>query len=590
MVDARDAKMLRLLVVDNEPEVHNLVRNEVARSPHAEKIILYEASDESEAVDMFRRHYVDLILLDIYLTEHEPSGFEVLQTLGGLGCSADVVLMTKHNSARNANRLIQFSSRFSRPRVINFLKKQGELEEVLSPLLVKLEKEFDASAVEVSGLDFATQLIQARKDRYPRGNHSLRESEEEIAVETERICRDLFGKVEGKRRSTGTFVELNRLDRRGLSAAVTLRPTIRLGMEGIPSQSPGYDCVLKLGPVADVREEVSRYQEYVRYGVQLEQRVELLASAFQDAIGGVVYSFAGGVYGQDLASLDELLREDEELSSQVIRNLFDAVHWYSVAATNRKSIFSYMESSYKIGPIASVDANVASLRKVSEKYPADVRFRAGADSAESTFQVTDSPRLTFPGEQFLGAGWALRQYPWCLIHGDMHGGNVMAELTGESDEPRSRSIDRVCLIDYRNAGPGPRCIDAVALEASIRIADAEQIAADLGTTGASSLVGPDLVRAMQTAARRTEAERQLFLHLWGTRGSKPDAKWANLSAAVVSGLQKSFPVEKVTQDEYLATALLYTIRQLAYSMDPVTRVRVGAWLSALYSLLRANEK
>jgi Ser/Thr protein kinase RdoA (MazF antagonist) len=35
---------------------------------------------------------------------------------------------------------------------------------------------------------------------------------------------------------------------------------------------------------------------------------------------------------------------------------------------------------------------------------------------------------------------------------------------------------RVCLIDFGNAGRGPRLLDFVSLEASVRLADAEAIA------------------------------------------------------------------------------------------------------------------
>ena len=42
----------------------------------------------------------------------------------------------------------------------------------------------------------------------------------------------------------------------------------------------------------------------------------------------------------------------------------------------------------------------------------------------------------------------------------------------------------------------------------------------------------------------------------------------------------------VTFEEYLQTAILYAIRQLNYSLQPVQRVRLNAWLSVLYSLFR----
>jgi hypothetical protein len=345
------------------------------------------------------------------------------------------------------------------------------------------------------------------------------------------------------------------------------------------------------GPIEDVREELARYREYVRYGVKLEQRVELLGSAFRDAIGGIVYSFAGGVFGQALVSLDELLRQNSDLSSRVVENLFAAGRWYSVSA-GRKPVARYMESPYRVNLGESIKRNLASLRKMHRKHR-EVSVDAGEHGADSSFRIGEGPQLKIPGNEFLGEGWRVDPHPWCLVHGDMHGGNVMAELSdtirgGNLDisAKGSTSVRRVCLIDYRNSGPGPRCIDATALESSVRMADAETIASQFGPHGASFLEGQALLGAMTVASRRVDTERQVYQHLWGQRDRAPEDDWAIMAGNVVRGLFKRFEEQPVSLEEYLQTAMLYAIRQLGYPMDGVSRVRINTWLAAQYILFR----
>jgi CheY-like chemotaxis protein len=585
--DASAANRFRILVADNEPQVCSFVTQTISRWTDAGKVELFNATTEVEALDAFRDHFIDLILLDLHFSDGDLGGYTILQTLEELGCTANVIVMTHINLGRDTDRLIQSISRLRHAQVIDYVKKD-QLESLLPGIIAELIADFDAKFVDLDNLDFAVQLISARRDRY--SDSSLRASNEEVRVELERLCRDLFGSVEGSQRSTKVSVDLRRLDRRGLSAAVTLKPNVRLGIEDVSAESPGYDCVLKVGPVADIREELARYQEYVRYGVQLDQRVELLAATFRDSIGGIVYSFAGGVYNQALVSLDELLRQNRLLSSQVVKNLFSSVHWYSVSARPRP-IRGYIDTSYKLDLAKSIDRNLASLRKIERKYP-DVDLEIGAHGADSALQISGASQLTLPGERFLGEGWSLVSHPWCLVHGDMHGGNVMVEL---SNRPASGALDlgervtehvrRVCLIDYRNSGPGPRCIDATALESSIRIADAEAVVSRFGAEQAASLKGSDVLEAMRLAARRVDAERQLYQYLWGQRGQGPSAEWAGLAADVVGGLLTSFHGQ-VAQEEYLQTAMLYAIRQLAYPLDNVGRLRICAWIASHYALLR----
>lgn len=573
---------MRVMVVDNEPEPHLFVKDVLSDLVSQGRIELLHAGSEEEAINQHRASYLDLILLDLHFQDGELGGYEIIRKLEELGSSAEIIMMTHRQLGKDAEKVIRLSSRSERPHVIDFIKKT-ELERIHT-IIGDLLVEYEAGLVKLANLDFATDLVASRRDRYPKtGTGQLRLDRDEVAVELRRLCDDLFGQVEGSHRSTQVFVELRPLERRGLSAAVTLKPVVRLSFSDVALESSGYDCVLKLGPVDDIQAEVARYQEYVRYGVQLEQRVELLAHSVRDALAGIVYSFAGGVYGDDLVSLDELLRYQEPaLALEVIGNLFGTSHWYNVRATPKR-IRHYLDSVYETDLVDALSRNNRSWENIARKNRDLVKVSVDLPGGDSLIQITDAPRLALPGEIFFGEGWSLLPQPRCLVHGDMHGGNVMAELGGSGSAP---SLNRVCLIDYRNAGPGPRCIDAVALESSIRIADAESIARAFGVDGVSSLNNDDLQKAVKVAANRSTIERQLFEYLWHGKKQISGDGWITLSTAVVRGAQETFRSEPIDWEEYAQTVIYYASRQLGYHLDPVVRARISGWLSAVYTDFR----
>jgi hypothetical protein len=143
-------------------------------------------------------------------------------------------------------------------------------------------------------------------------------------------------------------------------------------------------------------------------------------------------------------------------------------------------------------------------------------------------------------------------------------------------------LKRVCLIDYRNSGFGPRCVDAVALESTIRLADSEATCRAVKEMGESYMPPRARTSAAAAMARRRPEELQLYRFAFGESPDKPEEPWALLALEVLLGVRKCFP--DVTLKEYLATAILYAIRNLGYDVLPVARVRLCTWLSALTEL------
>jgi hypothetical protein len=118
------------------------------------------------------------------------------------------------------------------------------------------------------------------------------------------------------------------------------------------------------------------------------------------------------------------------------------------------------------------------------------------------------------------------------------------------------------------------------------VAHAERIAQEVAGVSAKELKGPELVEAMAAAARTVDTERQFYVTTLESRGRRPSHQWCEVADAIVRGIRGSFPDEPVTIEEYLQTAVLYSMRQLSYPFEPLVRVRLCTWLAALYSLGR----
>jgi hypothetical protein len=164
----------------------------------------------------------------------------------------------------------------------------------------------------------------------------------------------------------------------------------------------------------------------------------------------------------------------------------------------------------------------------------------------------------------------------------MHGGNVMLECSPSStDGATAREYFRTCLIDFRNSGPGPRCIDAISLESSIRLAHAAVMSSriDLGDRAPSSQVQGEIADEM---ARQFDEEKSLYRSIFLGEGTVPSSNWAQLCATVLDGLKTCFG--EIPMREYLAASVRYTLRGLGFRLDPIARLRMTAWLAAQYSL------
>lgn len=569
----------RVLIVDDEPDNFEEAVEQLDDLLERGDLSMSHARSASEAQRQISEKFFDLILLDVFGERQRPMGQEVLALLSRLKMPIDVVLMTHIDGGSTLEDLPSIIARSHTPRIVDFIDKRRApllFMDVVGPRA----DQHSRNPVEILGLDFAAELLLRRRRRY-RGSAyvgvELRNDADEVRVELDRLCRHLFGGLLSVERTTPATIRLSPLDRRGLSSSVVVRATVSLGMNVEAAPPAGFECVVKIGPRAEIEAEVRRYEEYVRFGVRLEERVELLQYADGGSLAGIVYSLAGGSFGE-LMSLDEALLSDPSLATMALEALFRSRNWYSVKVASQPPR-QFFGSEYRVDYVKAAARSAELVRAVAEEH----KFECGtvADGAVSV-RIPGAADLLLPSPNLLGSGTFIRSRPWSLVHGDMHGGNVMIE----ADPAATGGLRRVSLIDYRYSGPGPRCLDAAALECAVRLADAEQ----LTRSGSMALSDGRVTDVLAEAANRVVDERRLADSFPSHGGSDSEPAWVAHSRTIRRGVTHVFDEPAVTSDEYLSTCLLYGLRQLRYEMPQVARIRIIAWVSAMATTLELSRR
>jgi CheY-like chemotaxis protein len=565
-----------VLVVDDEEPILVEAQRQLERLSYVEPLCV---GTQDAALAALNERYVDAAIVDIGL-DKEAGGYEVLRGLGLRAPHACALIATKYTDIEHTRQLMTLVGTTS-PIITRIIEKRNPPPNWMGSWVAEHSLPWRERGVVVDNLDLAVGLLMKRKRRIP----SLRANDLECAFEVDRLCRELFGRVTGVAENSHIEVRLSPIDRQGLSAAITVEAEVNLGRDAAGHPVRGSRCVLKLGGKEDIRGEVERYHRFVKHGVRLTERVELLGHASDGALGAICYSFAGGLFGRTLRSLDELLHEPDghAVARATLQRLFDVNKrsWYGVAC-EAVSPMQYLRESYGTDFDRCYRTLNDSGQKIANRVSgvAHASFKRADESTDAELLI-DGVKLVVPRLNRLGDADLISATEACLVHGDMHGGNVMVELDDHDDTPGG-TLRRVCLIDYRNAGPGPRCIDAVALEASARLADVHQIVRrEVGESGTDQLDDASFARAARACAARVEGERQILSMCWD-RDEHPNdggARWATLAADLVHLTRRNFP--DLRPGEYQGVALLSALRHLGYAIGALGRVRIMAWITAL---------
>jgi len=538
--------------------------DQLGKPEFATNVVLRTANNAESAKVLIDEEFFDLALIDLRLgPNNSESGRSVIEHILLTAPSCETVVMSAFVD-REESAVLNLVSPLAEVRIPVFRKTAGE--EMFAPLVRQRLARWHRRVMRVEGIEtLVGELVSG--DRAKRLRLGRRSSRAAVTEEVSRLFFSLFGgrlPGIGESREVGLRIESVH---RGLSASLAVEVLPLLGRSHNGDDVLGNRCIVKIGRLAEVRAEAAKFNEFVRYGVPSESRVELFDFAGGDKLGAVCYSFAGGASGQ-VTSLEDKIRGEAELIESptavdtvvsCITSLFsvDTRQWYQVNG-RASSCGSFFESTL-------------SARLLGRAEDRDSRLESAAHEAGGTFDHRtgrmnlDDLILKFPTRALLGNGELQREFPTCLVHGDMHAGNIMLDEAG-----------RVRLIDFAQAGPGPRPIDAAVLSGSIRIWDMH------------SGPGLDAPAAFRSWLAARVAREKALRQTPGASTSARVQRWEGCVRELERLLKLNF--QDITDDEISICMLLQATRLLTLSVpDPRFYLRIGAWLTPLVEWLERKE-
>ncbi len=579
-------ELFQVLLVENEEDMRNAGLGHIGAEYDVHPIA---ASSQAEAEELIDRHYFDAAVIDIELKTGDAGGLEVVRKLIETCPTTRIVVGTQHHDEARVGPLLALTSE---PQLIEILYKDQAPEGWQRSCV---EEEIQAWRKARIAFEGAEEIIKTLREseRVPR----LRSDEQEAHRELDRLLRALFFTLAPIDKGSQATVHFQAMRSTGLSSAAVFEAEPHLGLEDQDMPVPGVECVVKIGAREEIEEEAKRYDNFVRFGAHLYQRVELLSAAFEHSLGAICYSLVGA-RDASVVALDDALRdpEREPMMKRALKGLFSAENrsWYSVRVA-KQAVTPFFRAAYSETMVEDGYKHLdESLNTLSNRCKSIEAYRPAMPGEDGSLRIGGT-KLLIPRSDLFGQQAFTASGPACLIHGDMHGGNVLIELTpkdsgGSSDNGANHS-ERVCLIDYRYSGPGPRCVDFAALETSVRYADADAILAAT-CADVESPTERELDGALKVAARRHDPEIGLGMTLWDRtmgrrRASSRNIDWQVAPSSIHYWAQENFG--DLTMEEYLATTIAAAIRQMSYDLEEVRRIRLLTWMSAQYQLLTKSE-
>jgi CheY-like chemotaxis protein len=333
-------KAYRVLLVEDVERVAEDYRRQLGRFYDVTAVV---ATSQTAALEALAGRYFDLAVVDIEL-DVPAGGYEVLRAIASTSPSMKVIVATRYVDSAHIKNLLGLTGGSSVD--IRAVVDKGEAP--VGWLADRVEQQlgpFRESAIKLDGLELFVEPFGER-ERIKR-IADLR-GPDEVALELDRIFRRMFGLVKIPGHAPAAEVRFSAITREGLSAAVTLEAQVQLGLDASGAPVPGNRCVVKVGAREEIAEEARRYDQFVKFGVRLAHRVELLSHVAGDALAAICYSFAGGVFGTDVVTLDELLHYDDDgLALATLEQLFDpgAKEWYGIDA-GRLPVAPFFRDTY----------------------------------------------------------------------------------------------------------------------------------------------------------------------------------------------------------------------------------------------------
>jgi CheY-like chemotaxis protein len=548
---------LRVLVCDDDEMWKRIAEEQL--EPFGDHVEVEFFTDPDQASLAVRSRHYDAAFIDIYFPvgpgiDQDPKGIDLSRTLASMAPSCKQVLMTRF-AARGFSQIFEYVWSFdgASPAVVN---KSAQRVEYFYDFV---EKNFSRRLQRVWSMPDVSKIAESLIDG-TRRRGTYRRSEVELEREIRNLLFDLFDEaasIELASRPPALQIERHHF---GQSGSIVLETRIHYGQDETDSPVLGTRCVVKIGSLKSTKQEEKRYRELVRMGVPVEFRVELLQTAYGDDLGAICYSFAGGE-SEEIESFDELLvaeAADQQASptdvlmprsTRVLSELFD---------TQRRSWHAIVGKSEAIADFYSDEFGTDFLERIRQMANFVRKQEQGRFNGESGEWSLKGFKMFLPTRDDPGVGAWRKRSPTCLVHGDLHGGNVLVNSRGT-----------VNMIDFANVSLGPRFVDSTALAATVRL----RLISEFPASEISRIY-----KAEQALIRERTSEKSIALltstyHWFGLART--------LNQLALKNAARRHEDQEI-QKELIMTQLCYSISIFGLPwLNDAQRMRLVVWSAAL---------
>jgi thiamine kinase-like enzyme/CheY-like chemotaxis protein len=546
----------RVLVVDNDEYVQRKAVAELAELDPA--IEVRPALTVDEAAELAGAEFFHLAFVDLHLGRQR--GTAAMRHLNVVSPACQIFVMTRHLKEYAGEVLALLSPAFSFAGLVD--KVSGEAD-WFKPFVEPVFQLWRQRQLDVAGVEDIVDDILARAPRMNQhldaaglGPAQVRRDRQALADEISWILTGLFGAIGEPVSGSRSLLTLRRM-RRGFSSSVVVEALPSLRFVSLGDAVEGNRCVVKIGARPEIRKEARRYEQIVKFGLAMEHRVELLGFVEGDALAGVCYSFAGG-NAVGLNTLDDLLVvENSEVWRKVLREVFakDSSNWYSV-----QSEIGSLRKHF----ISELDIRLEQCFDLFEEWIDNLARQDVVRRNRQRLKIGQDVVIALPDKAMLAAPGLTSRIRACLVHGDLHGGNIVVD-----------DLDKAYFIDFRNAGVGPRLIDFAALQATARFAHVEAFR----PKGGWGRFDPSIAEAIAATIRREEKVV--------VAGPANGERWVSVVAELEAARRENFPDSDLAEALWTNFAYCLSMYRLVH-MEWYRKLRLLTWLGALTLALRRS--
>lgn len=430
----------RVLVVASDPDLARDTAQEMCALQDEELAGRVEwgiACSRPEALASAEEHH-DVIVVGTEFCGRDDDS--LLDTLRRLNPSACIVLLASGGRASRVGgcQALDCFALHLRPEDVTYpldaqyVLTNGSHLEHLRALVRSLVMQRRTVLSRIRGTGVAVISMIERLERRDRLGQTSKQS---IAVEMNRCLYELLGswlqngaQRDDAARLVGGF-RLEVVDE-GVSSCLVLRVDPQSRHFGGTAQG---SMLLKVGPRIEIEDEIDRYRRYVQVGPEIKHRTDVVSVWLGSNIAGALY----GGCGISVASRARLGLRSDVAPEKVVRSLLspNSIAWYKVNGLPKTQLLAYF-NQFGFNEDSAIDAL---LRQ------ADVATEIFGERAEV---AATSLRLVWPNTLWLDHDAVTKSHEAVIVHGELHFGSIVVRDDGSFG-----------LVDYRNLGPGPRCID-----------------------------------------------------------------------------------------------------------------------------------